>query len=539
MNSTQYLSSTRLSSLLAKSMTIALLCALLAAGSAPPAQAFNNRTRERAARAIRAGNFEQAEQLYRELLQRDTRDIEARLGLGLALYKQRRHQDAFDQAARALAVDPTSARAHALLGTVLLTIGDFRLSVEEFRTALSFNENEAMAIAGLGMVDFYESRLAASVSALRRAIALDGDEPDYYFSLAQAAARSERYREAADAYETFLRVAPRTDEDRRARIRGLISFLRYLGAQTGLYLLDGPSHVVVPFELVNNRPVFQVRVGSARTPLRFVLDSGAGMCVISEAPARRLGLNAVARGGLARAVGGGGRFEIVYGFLSSLQVGEARVENVPVYIRQFHNTQEQIDGYIGLSALAKYLTTVDYQQGQMTLLRGDARAAATAAPVPPGAIELPIRTTSSGFWSGEVRLENVESPLNFILDTGASVSVVSSALFEREELSRYTQARQMRIYGAAGVTENVPVLLLPRLMLGTHSNANVIAAVLDLGPINETAGFEQTGIIGGNILRHFRVTFDFARGIMRLEPTSIPPANDEASAPAIGATPSL
>src|SRR5215211_9329037 len=28
------------------------------------------------------------------------------------------------------------------------------------------------------------------------------------------------YREAADAYERFLRIAPRTDADRRARIRG-------------------------------------------------------------------------------------------------------------------------------------------------------------------------------------------------------------------------------------------------------------------------------------------------------------------------------
>ncbi len=36
--------------------------------------------------------------------------------------------------------------------------------------------------------------------------------------------------------------------------------------------------------------------------------------------------------------------------------------------------------------------------------------------------------------------------------------------------------------------------------------------------INETAGFEQTGIIGGNILRNFRVTFDFDRAVVRLEP---------------------
>jgi len=46
------------------------------------------------------------------------------------------------------------------------------------------------------------------------------------------------------------------------------------------------------------------------------------------------------------------------------------------------------------------------------------------------------------------------------------------------------------------------------------------AAVLDLEPVNETAGFKQSGILGGNFLRNFRVYFDFARGALRLEPLS-------------------
>ena len=42
--------------------------------------------------------------------------------------------------------------------------------------------------------------------------------------------------------------------------------------------------------------------------------------------------------------------------------------------------------------------------------------------------------------------------------------------------------------------------------------------MLDLEPINETAGFQQSGILGGNFLRHFRVIFDFQRAIVRFEP---------------------
>src|SRR6185295_3663877 len=129
----------------------------------------NEKTRNRAERALRSGDFERAEQIYRELLAKDDHDTEARLGLSRALLKQRRLQDSFDHAARVIAIDPLSSRAHALLGSAILASGDFRLSVEEFRTALTLNENEAMAIAGLAMIDYYENRMLPCVMGLRRA----------------------------------------------------------------------------------------------------------------------------------------------------------------------------------------------------------------------------------------------------------------------------------------------------------------------------------------------------------------------------------
>lgn len=498
------------------------ICAALSLGAPWEALASDSKARARGERALRGGEFETAEKIFREVLAKDPKDTAARLGLSHALLKQRKARDAFDHASRVVAVEPMSARAHALLGASLLSSGDFRLSVEEFRTALSFNENDAMAVGGLAMVDFYENRLRASLEGLRRASYLQPDEPDFVFNLGQVAARFERYAEAANAYEQFLRVAPRTDTDRRDRIRGLIDFLRYLGTQKDLVSVNGPSRIVVPFELVNNRPVVHVRINGSKEPLRFVIDSGAGMCVIAESTANRLGLKPVARGGLARAIGGGGRFDIIYGFLQSLQVGEARVGNVPVYIRQFFNTHEQVDGYIGLSVLSKYTTVIDYGEKAMTLRRrGEQRPAYVndepATGGPPVGIELPIRTTSSGFWSGEIQIEGIEKPVNFIIDTGATISVVSEALALRESMDRFARPDRIRVYGAAGLTENIQTLLLPRVQFGTHARSNVYAAVISMEAINETAGFEQTGIVGGNILRFYRVTFDFDRAVVRLE----------------------
>jgi tetratricopeptide (TPR) repeat protein len=497
------------------SVAALLVCLMLAAGSTSAVAFAPDKTRNRAERALREGRYDLAETLFREALANDSHDNAARLGLSYTLLKLRRLADAFDHAARVITLDPLSARAHSLLGTVMLASGDFRVSVEEFRTALSIKDDEALAVAGLAMIDFYENRLNSSLERLRHAVFLDSKEPDFIFSLAQAATRAERYKEAAKAYERFLIIAPRTDEDRRARIRGLIDFLRYLGGQNRLYAVSGANQTSVQFEMPNNRPILKVYVNGRREPLRFVLDSGSGISVISDETAKQLGIKPVARGGMARAVGG--KFEIVYGFLQSLEIGEARIENVPVYIRHFYNDDVPVDGYIGLAVVAKYLSTVDYGMRAFSLKRQH-QSDDDASPASQSSIEIPIRTTSSGFLSGEVQLEGVTQPLNFIIDTGASISVVSEKLMELAEMNNFKDPARMRVYGAAGIADSVQTLVLPRILLGTYAREKVAAAVLDLEPVNETTGFIQAGIIGGNFLRHFRVTFDFRKGIILLEP---------------------
>src|SRR6185369_1562071 len=172
-----------------RSLPLLILLLLLACSTAL-AGGDAKKSMNQADRALRSGDFEAAEKIYREIIAKDDRNLDARLGLSRALLKQRRLQDSFDHAARVLAIEPLSARGHALLGAAVLAAGDFRQSVEEFRTALALNENEAIAIAGLAMVDYYENRMQRCIAGLRRAGELDPDEPDYIFNLGQAAARS-------------------------------------------------------------------------------------------------------------------------------------------------------------------------------------------------------------------------------------------------------------------------------------------------------------------------------------------------------------
>jgi tetratricopeptide (TPR) repeat protein len=535
---------------LAVCCVIAFVLSLIVAASASDLLA-STKSQNKGQKALKKGDYPAAEKIFREVLGKDAHDKEARLGLSFALLKQRNLQGAYDNAARVVMIDPLSARAHALLGSAILAAGEFRLSVEEFRTALSLNEEEALAVAGLAMVDFYENRLSSALAGLRKAVSMDGDEPDYIFNLGQAAARSEKYREAADAYERFLVIAPKTDADRRERIGGLIGFLRYLGRQGALYVPSGSPRTSVTFEAFDNRPILNIRINGEKRIFRFVLDTGSGMSVLSDQTAKKLGLKPVARGGLARAVGGGGKFEIVYGYLDSIDIGDVRVENVPVYIRKFFDTNVPVDGYLGLSVVSKYLASIDYGTKRLSLLRQNqsdvveswttvrrGESAQALFPVGPNdpSIEVPLRTTSSGFLSGEVGLDGFNKTLNFIIDTAATITVISEKLSQEEQLLDLLQPSKMRVFGAAGVTEDVKLLQLPKLSLGLSKLEKINAAVLDLEPVNETAGFTQSGILGGNFLRNFHVYFDFARGSIRLVPLGQKP-RVEMSNPEVLSTP--
>jgi hypothetical protein len=76
-------------------------------------------------------------------------------------------------------------------------------------------------------------------------------------------------------------------------------------------------------------------------------------------------------------------------------------------------------------------------------------------------------------------------------------------------ISSFAKSEKMRVIGSAGITDDVPSFLLPRVSFGTHSRKSVMAIALDLDTINEASGFEQAGILGGNFLRNYRMTFDF------------------------------
>ncbi|MBK9214169.1 MAG: aspartyl protease family protein [Chloracidobacterium sp.] len=460
----------------------------------------------KAAKLTRIGSYGEAEKLLRQAQALDPDRSETKVELAFTLAKQRRLIEAYDLVFPIAKAELENARAFSVLGTTLLYAGRFAEARPILNKAIRLDRRQHLAWAGYGMLDFYENDIGESIENLREAVLQKPNEPDYLFALAQVTARAEQYQWAADNYREFLRVAHISDADRRERIKGLIAFLNYLGRAGGLYASTGKDNTTVSFELVGNRPVIPVRVNGRDEPLRFVLDTGSGISVMSIETARRINVRPITRGGYARGIGGNGKFEIVYGLLREIEIGDVELENVPIYLREFHNDANSIDGYIGLALISKFLTTIDYGNQTFALTR---KAEAVRTFDHDQALSLPLRLTSSGFLSGEVSLQGLEGPLNFIVDTGASVSVISDRVAGVETIMPFINDEKMRVFGSAGVKEDVPTYLLPSVRFGSHTRTDIMAVALDLDLINEASGWEQSGILGGNFLKNYRLTFDF------------------------------
>jgi tetratricopeptide (TPR) repeat protein len=464
---------------------------------------------KKAAKLSRDSSYAEAETLLRRAVEIDPNRSEAKVELAYVLVKERRLLDAYDIVLPVLERDRNDSHAAAVMGMTLLAAGRFGEARAFFSSAITLNRKEHLALAGMGMLNFYENHIDEGLQYLMTALDHKPDEPDYLFASAQAAGRAERYSLAAQQYERFLSEAGKVDADRRDRIRGLIKFLKILGDVVGqggtLYANDGPDQTSVPFELEGDRPIIRLRIDDKTEPLRFVLDTGSGISVVSDETAKRLKIHPVTKGGFARGIGGDGRFAIVYGLLRKVSIGNISIRNVPVYMRKFQDPTQHVDGYIGLALISKFLATIDYGNQTFSLTK----KSVDTLEFQKNDLSLPLRLTSSGFLSGEVQLEGMDTMLNFIVDTGASVSVISNRVAKTDGISPFVSDEKMRVIGSAGITDDVASFILPRITFGPNTRTSIKAVALDLDIINEASGFEQAGILGGNFLKNYRLTFDF------------------------------
>lgn len=111
---------------------------------------------------------------------------------------------------------------------------------------------------------------------------------------------------------------------------------------------------------------------------------------------------------------------------------------------------------------------------------------------------------------------NDRGPFDFILDTGAGTSLLSSELAAQLGV----KILGMKEGQTAGGKVSVSLAKVESLAVGEAKLDNVDVAVVDLDHLGKTVGATIEGDIGYNFLKHFRITIDYRGSEIRFEDPS-------------------
>lgn len=310
-------------------------------------------------------------------------------------------------------------------------------------------------------------------------------------------------------------VAPRTPiEAPHAPVRPPPHDRRPIGAPSA------PAAPPLPFEITNNKPFVEVTIGGARHRW-FILDTGCqGSSIIAQDYADRLRLG---RGAAARVdVGAGAGADVGLSRGSDRvtlrTLGRKHTVDEPPILTLGHVARyegRRVDGLLGGDFLARHVVEIDYAGRTIAVRDPD------GFEPPPGAVEIPLDLESG--WPiarGTITPPGgAPIPCRLIIDTGLrGVVTLFRPFSSRHGLYDSPGSRHdLVVGGGAGGLSRGDVGRLDALALGSLSFARPIAVLS-----RDTSGVfslgEPQGIVGGELLRRHRVTFDYPHGRMLLEP---------------------
>ncbi|MFZ5494409.1 MAG: retropepsin-like aspartic protease [Verrucomicrobiota bacterium] len=156
--------------------------------------------------------------------------------------------------------------------------------------------------------------------------------------------------------------------------------------------------------------------------------------------------------------------------------------------------------------------------------RGDRAPAATR--IEPQPVRVPARVLSN-FFLVEARQDDGKN-YRFLIDTGSSVTYVSSALADalKRKERRGAPPRTIAVRGANGRHVELPAIVLRQLQLGEAHFERVPAVVYDFSELAAHLGVPIDGIIGFTLFRDTLLTLDYPAARLEIapHPVTVPPA---------------
>jgi predicted aspartyl protease len=275
--------------------------------------------------------------------------------------------------------------------------------------------------------------------------------------------------------------------------------------------------VDLPVQLVNNLVLVSVRAGGSE-PLSFILDTGASATVLNRTVAERLGLELHA-GEDAKTGGGSAQTASATGI--TLWVGNVSLADITTVAIDLSGLQaglgRPVDGILGYDIFRRYVVEIDYAANTVRLHEPAKYQYGGSGNVLPIVIEdqVPFAQVQVLSPTGKETDARVE------LDTGQTGALTLVKPYV--DTKRLVAPRQPRVRIQTGAILSGRVAAEVVRMAGVRLGQFLITnPVVNVTPSEEGAGVSggTVGLLGGEVLRRFRVIIDYSRSRIILEPNA-------------------
>ena len=276
----------------------------------------------------------------------------------------------------------------------------------------------------------------------------------------------------------------------------------------------------IPFELNSNHMYVEVRVNRS-PPLWMIFDSGAEATVIDRARAQKLGLRMEG----ALETRGTGEESVETGLIHDVVIGLPGVTMTPRPIAAIPLEPLQpvegraVDGILGYDVISSFVVEIDYAARKIILHDPNRYQYRGNGEVVPFIFEgnLPKITGSIVLPLGEVL------PAKLLVDTGArmALNLYSPFIAAHRILDKVPGTIDAAYgFGLGGQTRQ-RVGRLGALRIGAIALEKPVAS-FSMESKGGDANPDDAGLVGGEVLRRFRVIFDYGMQKMILEPVAAP-----------------
>jgi predicted O-linked N-acetylglucosamine transferase (SPINDLY family) len=158
-----------------------------------------------------AGRLQQAEAIYRRILQAQPDDADALHLLGVVAHQRGEHEAAVTRIRHAIRINPRIAEYHNNLGEALRALGQLPAATAAYQEALRLRTDSAEAHNNLGLALYQQGELVRAEMSLQRAVTLKPD-PETFCNLGNVFRDQAAWDDAIAAYERALTFDPEFPE---------------------------------------------------------------------------------------------------------------------------------------------------------------------------------------------------------------------------------------------------------------------------------------------------------------------------------------